>query len=74
MTEPVSDAEIVTAVKERFDCAHAAVALWMDETGRELVAAMVTKDQRPGSGSAWTLIAALESREALLLTIQKVAG
>lgn len=66
MTEPVTDTEIVAAVRERFECASILVGTLVDGDGREWVAAAATSEARPGSGTACVMLGAFASRELLL--------
>lgn len=65
MTEPVTDAEIVAAARERFDCRHILVRTWTDGSGREWFGASITWDPKPGVGTTWVSLGADRTREEL---------
>ncbi len=72
MTEPVTNADVVTAVHERFDCTHVLVGSWTDDGGREWIGVATAADPRPDAGTTWTMLGCGATREALLKHVRTV--
>jgi hypothetical protein len=72
MTEPVTDAEIVAAARERFNCRHVLVGIWTDDGGREWFGASITWEPRPDAGTTWVSLGVGQTREQLLQQVTSV--